>query len=129
MNQVSLPRLLQPTALALLLCASGVIHAQEYQLNGLYVGTWTDKGRNRVDRNFSMRISQDGGVITGVTVDKTLKIRGRLVVDIIKLEWDHSSGNYGTGYMKILDGGKRLKGQWDSEGSGRFYGEWDLLRQ
>ncbi|MDH3761529.1 MAG: hypothetical protein OEU50_11150 [Gammaproteobacteria bacterium] len=124
-----LRRLLILAAPVLLLFAAAPVHAADYDLNGLYVGTWTDKGRNRTNYQFKMQIAHDGDRISGKTVDKTVKIEGRLIVDIVKLEWDHSSGEYGAGYLRVLEGGRRLKGKWDSEGSGRFYGEWDLLRQ
>lgn len=112
-----------------LLPASSPANARQYDLNGLYVGTWIDQGRNRVDYKFKLRITHDCDRISGNTIDKTVWIKGRLDADRIELEWDHSSGNYGPGYFDVLDQGRRLKGKWGSEGSGRFYGEWDLIKQ
>ncbi len=103
--------------------------ASEIDLNGLYVGTWIDKGRNMVNRRFKLRLKHDGDAISGNTVDKTIWVKGKIVASRIELEWDHSSGEYGKGYFDILDGGKRISGGWDSAGSGRFYGEWDLARE
>lgn len=112
-----------------LLLVATPIHALDYDLNGLFVGSWTDKGRNRINYKFKLQITHDGDRISGNTVDKTVWIKGRLVENRIDLEWDHSSGEYGAGYLQVLDGGNRVKGRWDSAGSGRFHGEWDLVRQ
>ncbi len=103
--------------------------ATEYDLNGLYLGKWTDRGRNIVRNNFRIRITHEGDRITGVTTDNTIRLSGLLVENKVFLEWDHSSGNYGEGVWDVSAGGNRLTGTWDSKGSGEFYGEWDLVRQ
>ena len=122
-------KILFATLLVALVAETELAQASEFDLNGLFVGTWTDKGRNRTDRNFKLQLKQDGDRISGNTVDKTIWVKGRVVELRIELEWDHSSGEYGKGYFDILDDGNRLRGSWESAGSGRFDGDWDLQRQ
>lgn len=98
-------------------------------LNGTYKGLFFDKGRNIRRNNFRLRIQHNGERISAQATDNTLFITGLIVETKVFVEWDHASGERGEGVWDILEDGNRLKGNWKSHGSARFYGNWDLKRQ
>ena len=102
--------------------------AAPIDLTGIYHGRWVDKGRNVSKNNLRMRITQQGDLVRGAALDNTLWVQGSLRGNRVILQWEHASGNYGDGFWDVLDGGRQLVGTWDSKGSGRFYGTWELER-
>ena len=116
-------------AISLLLLAAPARAADPVDLTGTFSGYYADHARHLKRNNFRIVLRQDGAEISAEATDKTLWITGRVVGDRVELEWRHSSGTLGKGYWEILEGGNRLEGSWKSEGSGRFYGDWDLRRQ
>ena len=97
-------------------------------LTGIYHGRWVDKGRNVSKNNLRMQITQHGDLVRGAALDNTLWVQGSLRGNRVILQWEHASGNYGDGFWDVVDGGRQLVGTWDSKGSGRFYGTWELER-
>ncbi len=97
-------------------------------LTGIYHGRWIDKGRNITNDRLRMHITQHGELVRGAALDNTLWVQGSLRGDRVILQWEHASGNYGDGFWNVIDGGRQLVGTWDSKGSRRIYGTWELER-
>lgn len=115
---------------ATLLAGSAELHAADgIDLTGTFKGLFYDKGRNIRRNNLRLRLRQEGDRLFAEATDNTLWIKGLIVETKVFLEWEHASGERGEGQWDILEQGNRIKGTWESMGSGRFYGEWDLRRQ
>ncbi len=102
--------------------------AAPIDLTGIYHGRWIDKGRNLSQNDLRMQITQHGDLVRGAALDNTLWVQGSLRGDRVILQWEHASGNYGDGFWNVIDGGRQLVGTWDSKGSRRYYGTWELER-
>ena len=97
-------------------------------LTGFYKGRWVDKGRNVTNNALRLQITQHGELVRGAALDNTLWVQGSLRGDRVILQWEHASGNYGDGFLNVIDGGRQLVGTWESKGSARFYGIWEFER-
>ena len=115
--------LLGSSAVAVTQAADGV------DLSGTFKGLFVDKGRNVRQANMRLRMRQDGDRLSAEATDNTMWITGLIVENKVFLEWEHASGERGEGVWDILEGGNRVKGTWESKGSGHYYGDWDLRRQ
>ncbi len=128
----------RPSRKLLLLLAfavgGGLSHAGAAQdgapidLTGFYHGRWVDKVRNITNNVLRLHITQHGELVRGAALDNTLWLQGSLRGDRVILQWEHASGSYGDGFLNVIDGGRQLVGTWESKGSSRYYGIWELER-
>ncbi len=103
--------------------------ADGLDLTGTFKGLFYDKGRNNRRSNFRLRMRQEGDRLYAEATDNTMWITGLIVENKVFVEWEHASGERGEGVWDILEDGNRVRGTWESKGSGRYYGDWDLSRQ